>query len=373
MLFGFWYRALQASSLGRGKTAKARLLGVALLVGRDSEGTVFALHDACPHRGMPLSYGRFDGKHIECALHGWRFDARSGECKAIPASLEPQRIRLDTIRAGHVPCAERDGFVWVFLAEPARTRAADRDRALAAPGAPPALAVYSARYRHFDISAEVAAPADHYLAILIDFAHGPFVHRRWWIFARMLFGLFGLPDDGSGRRIDEVAVHYEPLPLGFRETLTSKVPDRWVQRFSGSDTVTTQIDFVLPMSVPGTVRFGKYWLSALTTVTPVDDGHCRVDQRVAWGGLYWAPFGALVMKFLFWVFFLQDKRATERQAEGSPRIPRLMFVDDCDRPARWYYEFKRGWLESRRTGGELRHPLQAPVTLRYRNAGIDGS
>src|SRR5260370_12960564 len=92
MLFGFWYRALPTSRLRRGQLAitKTMLLEQPLVIGRDRQGQTFALRDACPHRGMPLSCGQFDGEQIECSYHGWRFDAHSGHSKLIPSLLPPQ-------------------------------------------------------------------------------------------------------------------------------------------------------------------------------------------------------------------------------------------------------------------------------------------
>jgi phenylpropionate dioxygenase-like ring-hydroxylating dioxygenase large terminal subunit len=370
MLFGFWYRAFESRALARGKTAKATVLRVALLVGRDARGEVFAFHDACPHKGMPLSYGRFDGETLQCGLHGWRFDSRTGECRSIPACTEQQCIKLGAIRAGRIPCEERDGYLWVYLAEPERSGRPARERAASPASQPPALPLYSERYRHFDLTHEVQAGSDHVLTLLLDAAHGPFVHRRWWILAKALFGLFGVRDE-AGAWVDEFHTQYEPIPYGFRERVTSKVPDRWSTWLAGSDTVTVEADFVLPTVRVGGIRFGKYWLTSLHTVTPIDERRCRVDQRVAWEGLYWTPFGVQMMKTVFSIFAQQDKQAMERQAEGLPRIPRLMFVDDFDRPARWYYDLKRALLESRRTGTELRHPLQGPVTLKWRNPSLD--
>ena len=48
--------------LRAGKTAKAMLLGVPLLLGRKNDGKLFAMRDLCPHRGIPLSAGWFDGE-----------------------------------------------------------------------------------------------------------------------------------------------------------------------------------------------------------------------------------------------------------------------------------------------------------------------
>src|SRR5881275_1725734 len=81
MLFGFWYRAMPANDIGRNRLKKAMLLEMPLVIGRDREGGPLALQDACPHRGMPLSYGWFDGQQLECSYHGWTFDAHTGQCQ----------------------------------------------------------------------------------------------------------------------------------------------------------------------------------------------------------------------------------------------------------------------------------------------------
>ena len=122
MLRGFWYRALPGAQVRKGELHRSTLLELPLVVGRDSQGRPFALHDACPHRGMPLSCGAFDGQQVECSYHGWRFDARSGQCQLIPSLTDgqtrDQKLRVDRIYAGSYACEERDGFIWVFIPEP---------------------------------------------------------------------------------------------------------------------------------------------------------------------------------------------------------------------------------------------------------------
>ena len=72
-LWDFWYPAARSSEIRGRNLAKAMLLEVPLVLGRTDDGKSFAMRDACPHRGIPLSYGRFDGKSVECSYHGWKF------------------------------------------------------------------------------------------------------------------------------------------------------------------------------------------------------------------------------------------------------------------------------------------------------------
>src|SRR5256884_8210168 len=117
-LWDFWYPAARSSEIRGQKLVTAMLLEVPLVLGRTSEGKVFAMRDSCPHRGIPLSYGRLDGKVVECSYHGWRFDACSGQCVEIPSLTSQDKLKINRVFAGHYPCEERDGYVWVYMTAP---------------------------------------------------------------------------------------------------------------------------------------------------------------------------------------------------------------------------------------------------------------
>jgi hypothetical protein len=57
----------------------------------------------------------------------------------------------------------------------------------------------------------------------------------------------------------------------------------------------------------------------------------------------------------------------EDQSEGLKYNPHLMLIDDADRPAKWYFQLKQAYLESRENGGEIKHPMSGPVTLKWRS------
>ncbi len=64
MVFGDWYPALRAEGLKRGDTAVTMLLGFRCWWEGKSDGALFAMRDLCPHRGIPLSAGWFDGETV---------------------------------------------------------------------------------------------------------------------------------------------------------------------------------------------------------------------------------------------------------------------------------------------------------------------
>src|SRR6266568_2127077 len=131
--------------------------------GRTSEGKVFAMRDSCPHRGIPLSYGRLDGKVVECCYHGWRFDACSGQCVEIPSLSSQDKLKVERIFAGHFPCEERDGYIWVYMNSRGRV-AADNPPGTKLPEtipAAPALTVFSGKYKITHLSWELPSHIDH--------------------------------------------------------------------------------------------------------------------------------------------------------------------------------------------------------------------
>jgi phenylpropionate dioxygenase-like ring-hydroxylating dioxygenase large terminal subunit len=356
MLSGFWYRAAASDQVPRNELRKAMLLEIPLVVGRDSKGVPFALRDACPHRGMPLSCGRFDGDQVECSYHGWRFDAHTGQCQLIPSLIADQKLRVDRIYAGSYACEERDNFIWVFVPE-AAPPGAGFTKTAEPPFATPRVPTFSERYKTAHLSADLPCSVDHGIIGLMDPAHGPFVHQAWWWRSR--------------HSIHEKQKHFEPIPNGFRMSAhtpsSNSAPYKLLRFYADADSITTTIDFVLPNLRLESIRAGKYWFSSLTSVTPVTRNHCRIDVVAAWNIFQWVPFSAALLKFVFAKFVEQDRQTMEDQAEGLKHNPHLMLIDDADRPAKWYFQLKAAYLEASRNGGEMKHPMPGPVTLRWRS------
>jgi phenylpropionate dioxygenase-like ring-hydroxylating dioxygenase large terminal subunit len=344
-LWDFWYPAARSADIrGRG-LVKAMLLEVPLVLGRTDDGRAFAMRDACPHRGIPLSYGRFDGKSVECSYHGWKFDGCSGQCVEIPSLTSQDKLKVERIFAGHYPCEERDGYVWVYMREAAARSGETAQIA-------PKLATFSERYKSTHLACDLPSHVDQGIIGLMDPAHGPFVHQSW--FWR------------SKKSIHEKAKQFEPIPFGFRMSThspsTNSAPYQLLKKMTGAP-VTTTIDFILPNMRTEEIRGGKLWFSSLTTVTPVRRDLSRIDFVAAWN----VPLPVTIFWAFAKTFLKQDQETMIKQAEGLKHNPRLMLIDDADRPAKWYFALKANLIEARRTGTELVHPMDGPVTLRWRS------
>ena len=349
LLRGFWYPALRAEHVHGRTLETAMLLGVPLVLGRDANGRPFAVRDSCPHRGMPLSRGWFDGHHLECSYHGWKFEPVGGQCRDIPSLMPGDQLDVNKIYATAFPCREHDGYFWVYVPE----RGAGGEPCEEAPHLP----TFSERYTLTHLAAELPCHVDHGIIGLMDPAHGPFVHQAWWWRTR--------------HSIHEKSKAFEPIPMGFRMSAhtpsSNSAPYKLLRMYAKAEGITTTIDFVLPNRRYEQIHAGKYWFSSMTTVTPITAKRCRIDVVAAWNIFRHVPFVLPIFRFFGEKFMGQDQRTMEIQAEGLKHNPSLMLIDDADRPAKWYFALKSAYLESRRTGQAMQHPIHGPVTLRWRS------
>ena len=355
MIFGDWYPAVRAGRLRASDTAHATLLGIPLLIGRKADGRLFALRDLCPHRGIPLSAGWFDGETVQCKYHGWRFEPCTGRCEEIPSLTTHDNLEPTRIFANSFPVEERDGYAWVYVPE------AGAGRLSSGSDLPPIpeLPKFSSRFRTAHLQADLPCNVDHGIIGLMDPAHGPFVHRAWWW--------------RSAASIHEKTKKFEPifdlehngLNAGFRMSPHTPSSNSAPYKLLGKPVTT--IDFTLPNRRYETIRAedakGRVrWFSSLTTVTPVTASTCRIDVLAAWDIAYHVPFITPIAKYFGARFVQQDQQTMVEQAQGLRSNPGLMLIDDADKPAKWYFALKQ-----RRLKGIGEHPLPGPVELHWRS------
>jgi len=333
-----WYYAVPSRRLRRRAMLAKVMLGEPILIGRDAAGLPFALRDLCPHRGMPLTAGRFDGREVECCYHGWRFDT-SGRCTTIPALVPGQAFTPGHIQVRTYPAREVQGNLWVYFG----------DDPAAAPEIP-LLDGFGTSAPDLVASVRFGAAIDHAVVGLMDPAHGPFVHRAWWWRSR--------------RSIRPKAKAFVPSSFGFTMSRHAPSANSRAYRLLGG-MPQTEIVFRLPSIRIEHIRAGRHRVGNLTAITPIDAQVTEINHCVYWT----APWLTALKPFLrhyVRAFLRQDRAIMQRQQQGLRYGPPLTLIDDADTQAKWYYRLKREYRRARAEGRPFANPVE-PRTLEWRS------
>lgn len=213
-----WYVAGWSHELEAGTPFPASVLDEPIVVYRTDSGRLAALEDRCVHRLAPLSLGRCEGERLRCMYHGLLYDP-DGRVVEIPGQdLVPQQARVKSY-----PVADRHGWIWLWMGDPARA-----DEALI----PPAVGLdhpdYILGHGQLDYAAEARLINDN----LLDFSHLTYVHANSF---------------GAGSEFARSLPRVEPLDRGVRFS-------RWVEGTHGQSSRRSEVpvdafttyDFLIP-------------------------------------------------------------------------------------------------------------------------------
>lgn len=287
-----WYIACTSRELdARGdKPLATSLYGMPIVVFRTADGEPGALLDRCPHRNVPLSDGRVDGRLLRCSYHGWAFDT-AGVCREIPTLCGEVEGKARVARRFAV--REQDGFVWVYatpdaepLREPYVFRWARDSR-------------YHSGRESFEVEGTIHAVAENAL----DVPHTAFLHS----------GLFR--KSGAGNRIEVVVRRWhdrseaqyigEPRPPGIVGKLLAP-QGGVVEHFDR---------FVLPSITEVEYKLGETsHICTVSALTPLTDTRTRLYAVISFRLPIPAGLVAPVLGPLARAIFKQDAVVLERQA-----------------------------------------------------------
>jgi phenylpropionate dioxygenase-like ring-hydroxylating dioxygenase large terminal subunit len=340
----FWYLALPARKLRAGRMVPKTILGEPVLLLRGTDGRATALRDICPHRGMPLRYGSFDGRAVTCCYHGWSFD-QDGRCTGVPSLLPDEAAEAARITARTYPCRELQGNIWVFIPERRR-----RDGE-ALPDPPRMPGFGDTDSAQVDCSVVYPLDADDAAYTLMDPAHTAYVHTWWWW-------------KKSRTQLKEKAKEFEPAPLGWRMKRHAAPKSNRVYRLFGND-VSTEISYRLPGMRIESIEGERHRAVSLLLITPLNESETEVHQCLWWtlGGL--DPLRP-VFRRLVHGFLDQDRKAALLQREGLAHDPALMLLGGVDTQAKWFFSLKKEWQQAALQGRAPQNPIQ-PTTLRWRS------
>lgn len=296
-----WYVACRSRDLGKAPLART-VLGVPLALFRGADGRPGALLDRCPHRNVPLSFGRVANDNLQCGYHGWQFD-RCGRCKAVPGLVGDPNV--EARRAPSYATREQDGFVWVYPT-------ADTE-----PATEPFRFEYVGRSGYDVVYKELEAPASVHAVVenALDVPHTSFLHG----------GLFRTDVKKNEIRCvvrrwrDRVEAEFigEPRPEGLAAKLLSP---------SGG-TVTHFDRFFLPSIVQVEYRIGDENHIVLSgAATPVSDFETKLYAVVAFRSRIPHPLVKAIVQPVALRIFSQDVKVLELQTATIERFGGEQYV-----------------------------------------------
>ena len=263
----FWYAAIASQKLND-RPAVARVLDWDLALFRDADGAPHAVHDRCAHRGAQLSLGEVRENRLACRYHGWRY-AGDGRCVHIPSLTDGQDIAKGLGVRGF-PCAEADGYVWVWMGEGAPS-----------PSRPQGVADYG-RFNWTQGSVALNCSALAAIENNLDWCHPVFAHAytHGQFFANQAMGF--REQSIEMRRTDRgltvfnppTAEAADPIPSDAWTLLAFELPDRVTVSFPAGPRGPMRI--VLHMVPTGPGRCRQEWMISTGEGTPGS------DRRLDW-------------------------------------------------------------------------------------------
>jgi phenylpropionate dioxygenase-like ring-hydroxylating dioxygenase large terminal subunit len=289
-----WYVACGSREL-RGEPLACTILGTPLVLFRGPDREPSALLDRCAHRNAPLSLGCAVEGRLQCAYHGWQYDA-TGVCVKVPGLVgEAEKTTREVPRFS---AREQDEFVWVY----------------ATAGVEPAVEPYrlpkpDRGYTEVRRVVEVESTLHAALENALDVPHTAFLHK----------GLFR----GAGRthriraRVTRSATQIEAEYIGEPrpEGLAGRI-------LSPSGGVVAHFDrFILPSIAQVEYRLGSENHFLITTLcTPVEDFRTRLYASILFRTRFPGWLVRLILEPVALRIFRQDAEMLKRQSDAVRRF-----------------------------------------------------
>ncbi len=337
-----WYFAALSPELKPCGLLHKTIAGHPIVLGRREDGEVFALRDICPHRAAPLSAGRMVEDSVECPYHGWRFRPQDGQCLEIPSICQDQTDPSSGISVRTYPAREQGHLIWVYIA---RDKKDNRPPAFA----PPVIANQDLKPCVTE-SLVLDCHVDQAVIGLMDPAHVSYLHRQWWW--------------RTEHSMHEKAKTFEPRPNGFAMAAHTPSSNSFAYKLLGGKPVT-EIAFQLPNIRTEHITVGDKSLLSFTAVTPMDETSTKITQTFFTDFKIIKTFAPIIGKFAR-TFLNQDGDIIKLQAKCLQYDPGLMLIGDADQQARWYYQIKKEWAQSRAENRPFKNPVK-PTVLHWRS------
>lgn len=331
-LRNYWYPTVWSRDLGE-KPHGITLLGENIMLVRD-QGSVHALHDRCPHRGVKLSEGNKQFPNtVSCPYHGWTFDLQDGRlCAAIPDG--PDSPIVGNVSVATYPAEEALGMVWVFVGDEAPTPLRDQlPRELFEHDYVAAGRITPNRYGNWRFAVENGFDEGHARYLHRDNAFMMFRQMPVWAKTKIVAS-----DDGDWIFRVQESVEYESVFPGLGKWPKKRKVTHLAQRQATPSDVPRLDPTIKSLNLPGhiSVRLPGLLRVAWTSylhfewAVPVDEDHHRYVQYVVRfkTGLSDPAFRLRYWTYIRWLFHGKFTGRDAWMVEEMDSPPERLFRPD---------------------------------------------
>jgi len=291
----FWYAVCASTALKSDPLART-ILGIPMVLFRDSAGEIGALLDRCPHRNAPLSDGAIVNDALQCPYHGWRFRP-DGQCVEVPGLCGEHTTRGR--EAVHYPVVEADGIIWVY---------GDPDTTPTNQPFPLSHAVDPA-YTTVTTALTVDASLHAALENILDVPHTAFIHKGLFRTSKKRNRIEAhIVQQGNMLQTEYIG---EPIPTGLMGRVLAPQ----------GGTVTHFDRFILPSIAEVEYKMGdRNHIMASHLLTPITDSCTQILAVISYrlpvpGWMIRPVLGPMLRKV-----FQQDAVMLQRQSETVQRF-----------------------------------------------------
>ncbi|OUS32542.1 hypothetical protein A9Q99_00265 [Gammaproteobacteria bacterium 45_16_T64] len=320
--FSAWLIAARSEQVTKKKVYKRKIMKKEIVLFRDNSGTVSALKDQCPHKGLPLSQGKMRDGNVVCGYHGWSFNG-SGSC--VDAPCLGSKESCPSAKVDSYTVKEQDGWIWYFHGD---------DKEVLA-GGPPSFPK-DKKWRWFELEKEIKAQPHFILENSFDCTHACFVHAQLFRNGPAQTAYAELEETDYGMRVET------------REDDGRKVRITKYLPWKGKEVYHTD-EYFQPFTAYVNYHFGIGKHRIILTCSPEDENTTRVFTRTGVQAGIFSSLAALILRVLTPIIISEDVAAIQGQAHGyKTHGGRYGHMRDADIPAIWMFSLYRRFFENRK-------------------------
>ena len=294
----FWYIIARSEDCKKSSILPRTVLGMNLVLFRDDMGKPNVVDDLCPHKKVPLSLGKVQGKNITCRYHGWSFNG-AGELKNIPCHGKNEKLMKCKI--GSYPVVEQDDWIWVWPSLDVE------------PSEGPKSYPKHKEYYWFECHNLMEAPIDIILENGLDCSHTGFVHEGLFRSEPIQFVESRIERKSTGVKVETIGEQGS----GAKDFKTL---------LSGGNDITHIDEYFIPHTVKVDYWTGKSHIITYLICTPETKNRTRVYTRMASKFPYFNKTVGRFVEHITKKVIAQDKVILEAQAKNVSLGQRGGFV-----------------------------------------------